>query len=308
MGSELKAELALDARTILGEGPVCMPDGRVYFIDTDGKRVYSYDSFIAKSTSLALPNMVGCVVPRAKGGLLVALENTIRAIDVDAGEVGPEVAAVPPPVNGPKFRFNDGKCDTEGRFWVGLMNHKEWQDPESTPGKLFVLEPRPGGGGAEAAAHTLTERLPACKLPNGMVWSADQTAFYFVDSFDMKVYCYDFEAASGSISNRRTILEWPESEGQPDGMAVDAGGKLWVALGESGTVRQYDPETRQETTRVRLPVQRPTSCAFGGKDLSELYITTRAEPGDNPSPGAGGLFRSHIPGVKGLAHADTYAG
>eukprot|EP00897_Mesotaenium_endlicherianum_P007695 jgi/Mesen1/6954/ME000360S06214 len=315
-------ELAHDAKTILGECPVCLPSGKVYFIDTDGKRVHYLDSSNGATGHVQLDQMIGCVVPRASGGLLVAMEAPIVAINVENKEVGEEICSVPAEFVSPKFRFNDGKCDPEGRFWAGFMNHAEWQDPKSTPGKLFVVKSsKKSGGSAE-----LSLKLPEAKLPNGMAWTSDRRTFFLVDSFFGTVDAYSYDAATGDISNRRNLLTFPESEGQPDGMCIDSADKLWVAMGETGTVRQYDSETSKELSRVQLPVERPTSCAFGGKDLSELYVTTREEPampfsdikriwmfllfdaGDSPSPGAGGLFRCHISGVKGASFADAFSG
>eukprot|EP00897_Mesotaenium_endlicherianum_P005988 jgi/Mesen1/5417/ME000269S04556 len=116
-----------------------------------------------------------------------------------------------------------------------------------------------------------------------MAWSSDRTSMFFIDSFYRTVDRFDYSLETGEISNRRTTVQVSDTEpGPPDGMAIDAADKLWVVIAEMGTVRQCDPETGKEIFRFQLPVQRPTSCAFGGKDLSELYVTTREEK--NPPP------------------------
>eukprot|EP00850_Spirogloea_muscicola_P007191 SM000036S13235 [mRNA] locus=s36:82680:83882:- [translate_table: standard] len=174
-----------------------------------------------------------------------------------------------------------------------------WREPGGRRGRLYALQP---------PAHTLAERLPTTGLANGLAWSTLGTAMFFVDTALQVVDVFDFDGGAGTIANRRTVVSIPKEEGQPDGMAIDAADKLWVTLGESGTVRQYDPETGREIARIRLPVQRPTSCAFGGADLSELYVTTREEKGESPSQHAGGLFRCHLSGTKGASFAVPYSG
>lgn len=294
-------DLALDCRAVLGESPVCDASGAVSFVDISGKAVHRFDSVAQSHWSVTTPQAVGCIVPRAKGGFLAALEEPIVTLDLSSNAVGYAIAAIPDGQGGPDFRFNDGKCDPSGRFWVGTMC-STWRDPKAPPGRLYVLDPN------SEDPTKLQEKLYPTKLSNGLAWSSDNATMFWIDSFYRTVDAFDFNNATGEIANRRTVLCVSEEEpGPPDGMAIDSNGKLWVVVGESGTVRQYDPETGVELARVSLPVQRPTSCAFGGKDLSELYVTTREEKG-NASPHAGGLFRCRIPGVKGASFAVAYAG
>lgn len=292
--------LALDCKTSLGESPFADPSGRVYFVDINGKRVHWYDSVNGGTGHLATPQMVGSVVPRARGGLVASLEVPIMAVDLEANAVGEELAAMPEGHRGPDFRFNDGKCDPEGRLWTGSMN-AHWRDPEAPPGRLYCLEAQPGGG------SVLHEKVFPTRLANGMAWSSDRSTMYFIDSFYRTVDKFDWSAATGEITNRATVVQIPASEkGPPDGMAIDSRDKLWVVVAETGTVRQFDPETGAEIARVLLPIQRPTSCCFGGKDLSELYVVSREEKGNPPQ--SGGLFKCQIPGVKGPSFADSFAG
>lgn len=158
--------------------------------------------------------------------------------------------------------------------------------------------------------------MEGARLPNGMTWSADGRLFYWIDSATQTVFVFDFDGASGTLSNRRPCIVCPRQGtsvhgaigGVPDGMTIDAAGKLWIALGESGCVAQYDPASGRQLSAIHLPVKRPTACTFGGADLSELYCTTREEGGAGASPSAGGLFRVRVPGVRGLAPAYPFAG
>ncbi|GJP50965.1 hypothetical protein CLOM_g10120 [Closterium sp. NIES-68] len=313
--------LALDCRAVLGESPVCNARGDVWFVDINGRKILGYDSVASRAIreeAIATPQLVGCVAPRASGGLIAAMEDCIVAVDTSDGWVTDTLLQMPSQYIGPKIRFNDGKCDPSGRFWAGTM-HASWRDPSAPAGHLFCFSPAaaaaPGAGAAGAGEAGQGEglgvevKVEGTQLSNGLAWSGDGSRLFFIDSALRTVDCFDYDAATAGISNRRTVVTFGQDEpGVPDGMAIDAGGHLWVVVGESGSVRQMDAETGKEITRVGLPVVRPTSCAFGGKDLSELYVTTREEPGTNPSANAGGLFKCLVPGVKGLSFADAFCG
>ncbi|CAI5939249.1 unnamed protein product [Closterium sp. NIES-64] len=307
--------LALDCRAVLGESPVCNARGDVWFVDINGRKILGYDSVANRAIreeAIATPQLVGCVAPRASGGLIAAMEDCIVAVDTSEGQVTDTLLHLPAQYTGPKIRFNDGKCDPAGRFWAGTM-HASWRDP-APKGSLFCVSPAAAAAStatatAAAAAPALEVKVEGTQLSNGLAWSADGARLFFIDSALRTVDCFDFDAATAGISNRRTVVTFGQDEpGVPDGMAIDARGQLWVVVGESGSVRQVDPETGKEVSRVALPVVRPTSCAFGGKDLSELYVTTREETGASPSVNAGGLFKCHVPGVKGLSFADAFSG
>lgn len=151
------------------------------------------------------------------------------------------------------------------------------------------------------------------RVPNGMAWTADGTKMYWIDSATNKIELFDFDPASGNISARRTAVNVPpigcgvhgSIGGVPDGMCIDANGKLWCALAESGAIAQYCPESGRQITACTLPVKRVTACTFGGENLDELYVTTRSEKGQ---VNAGGLFRIRVPGVRGLHGAYSFSG
>lgn len=313
-------ELVLDSHSVLGESPVSSPDGWLHFVDINGKKILGVHSSSPGISSTAaaspsyvevsLPSLVGCIVPRARGGFLAALEENIVHVDVVGQESGQkeEIVRLADGHRGPKIRFNDGKCDPLGRFWVGSM-HSSWRDPSSPAGHLYMLSPPPPFSTGESSSAHLEVKVASTRLSNGMAWSQDESKMFFIDSALRTVDVFDFSASSAEITNRRTVVTIDSSEpGVPDGMCIDAAGHLWVVVGESGTVRQFDSSTGLEICRVSLPVKRPTSCAFGGTDLSHLYVTTREETGDTASAHAGGLFRCLVPGVKGASHAVPFAG
>ncbi|CAI7776133.1 unnamed protein product [Closterium sp. NIES-53] len=240
--------LALDCRAVLGESPVCNARGDVWFVDINGRKILGYDSVANRAIrkeAIATPQLVGCVVPRASGGLIAAMEDCIVAVDTSEGRVTDTLLSLPSEYTGPKIRFNDGKCDPAGRFWAGTMD-ASWRDPAAPKGHLFCISPADATTAtatAAAAALAVEVKVEGTQLSNGLAWSADGMRLFFIDSALRTVDCFDFDAATAAISNRRTAV----------------------------TFSQDEP----------------------GKDLSELYVTTREETGASPSANAGGLFKCH---------------
>jgi sugar lactone lactonase YvrE len=140
---------------------------------------------------------------------------------------------------------------------------------------------------------------------NGIVWTHDKKTMYYIDTPTMKIDAFDYDLATGAISKRRTAVTVAEEHGSPDGMTIDAEGKLWVAHWDGWRVCRWDPTTGKLIQKVRLPVARPTSCAFGGPALDTLYITSASNE-LNPAAKAGGLFQLN-PGVCGVS-AFSFAG
>lgn len=203
------------------------------------------------------------------------------------------------------YRFNDGKVTPKGTLLVGRMSTR-WRDGE--PGRLYRLDP---------GSSVLVEVMGPSEvmLPNGIAWDESKPGVvYYIDSRTEAVRAYTADAegvplrdpSTGQLGYRTVTHRPNDWKTVPDGMTIDADGRLWVAHGESGAVTQYDPETGEVLRTVALPAQRPTACTFGGLGLEELYVTTRVEKGEGASPHHGGLFRIRIPGVRGAAPAYDY--
>ena len=190
----------------------------------------------------------------------------------------------------PQIRFNDGAVDCSGRFWAGTMNTTG--DPAAADGSILRLDP-------DGSIRTMDTGF-GCS--NGLGWSPDNRTMYFTDTFRGVIYAYDFEPAKGTLGHRRPFVQIPAQEGYPDGLTVDSDGFVWSARWGGWKVVRYDPEGKAER-EIRLPVSNVSSCAFGGTDLDELYITTAFEslPPEERTrqPLAGDLFRAR-PGVRGL--------
>ena len=189
----------------------------------------------------------------------------------------------------PGKRFNDGKCDPAGRFWAGTMDFDEnWKGL----GTLYRVD-------TDRSFHEMVKDVA---LSNGLAWSSDQKTMYYIDSITGSVDAFDYNVDTGSISNRRAVIRVPMEEANPDGMCIDAEDKLWVAHVRAGRIVRYDPETGEVLAIVEVPASKTTSCAFGGPDLNQLYITTgrfMMEEADlEKEPLSGGLFMVELP-VKG---------
>jgi len=279
-------ETAAQASAILGEGPSWDAEqGVLYWVDIEGYAVHIYDPATGVDRRIPVGDYVGAVVPRASGGVAVVLRDGYHHLDPVTGKLTALQESVEP---GDATRFNDGKCDPAGRFWAGSMSLKG----EDNQGNLYVMD----------AQHNVTRVLSAVTTSNGLCWSGDGRTFYYIDTASRCVMAYDYDGADGRISNPRKAVDFPEDEGYPDGMTIDAEGMLWVAHWEGWKVSRFNPANGERLAEIRLPVARVTSCVFGGAELDELYITT-ARSGLNEEelarePQAGHLFRIK-PGVKG---------
>lgn len=289
-------EPVLDLRADLGEGSIWNDARqRLHWIDIERHQLYTYDPATGENRACDVGQRIGTVVPRSRGGVMVALQEGFAAVDLDTGRV---TMMVRPPDHDPAvLRFNDGKCDPAGRFWAGSMELKKGPQPQ---GRLYRLD-------ADGSVRVMLRGLGTS---NGLAWSLDRRTLYFIDTPLVRVDAFDYDAATGDIANRRTVITIPPDFGHPDGSTLDAEGMLWTALWEGWGVARWNPTTGELLQRIRLPVARVTSCAFGGPDLATLYLTTashglsaaqRAE-----QPLAGSLFRV-VPGVRGL-RAPSYAG
>lgn len=282
----LKAELVLAAQAELGEG--ARWDSRtssLLWVDILRGELHQFNPSSGKDTSRSVGRHLGAVAPRTKSGFVAATREGFVFLLDD----GREERLAAPYAERPELRFNDGRADRSGRFWADSLAY------DLSPGKAAVFRLD-----RDRSAHAVVDGL---WLGNGIDWSPDDRLFYLVDTLHRQVDVFDFHSAEGTLTGRRRFLDVPESIGHPDGLTVDAGGCVWLALFNGGCVHRYTPDGRLDL-RVEVPGARQvTSCAFGGADLDVLFITTAREnmsAADLASqPRAGSLFAVH-PGVGGL--------
>jgi sugar lactone lactonase YvrE len=278
-------ELILDARADLGEAPSWDADAqRLLWVDITKGLVHRFDTGTGRDDAFEVGQPVGAAVPTSSGRLALAANSGFLVLDPATGEIEPIVELEDAQ---PGTGMNDGRCDPAGRFWAGTKD-VEGRKPL---GSLYRLN----------VDHRLTKVLTDVTISNGLGWSPDQRTMYYIDSTTYRVDALDYDDTSGAVSNRRPQVEIPQSWGLPDGMTVDEEGFLWVAFWGGSAVRRLAPDGRVDAI-VRFPVTQVTSCAFGGPDLSDLFVTSArsglTDAALHEQPLAGGLFRVR-PGVRG---------
>jgi sugar lactone lactonase YvrE len=284
----LTATLMLAAHAELGESPVW--DDRVgglYWVDTPRHHVHRFDPDSGRDRTVEFDQAIGAVALRARGGLVAAVQDGFAFLDIETGRMS---RIAPVEADNPMIRMNDGKCDSRGRFWAGTMA----TDFREGAGALYRLDP-------DGTMAMIFDRVT---VSNGIDWSRDNRKMYYVDSYAGGIDVFDFDVDCGTVANRHRLVDIENDSASPcgltvgDGLTVDADGQIWIAIYGAGEVRRYDTRGRL-TAVVEVSVPGVTSVAFGGGDLTDLYITTcTLDPGE-ASDAAGGLFRCR-PGVRGL--------
>ncbi|HEY3504902.1 MAG TPA: SMP-30/gluconolactonase/LRE family protein [Actinocatenispora sp.] len=263
-----------------GEGPCWDPGaGVLRWVDMLAGDILSVAPDGGTVTRHHVGTVAAALRPRVRGGLVVATERGFALLDDPDGDVRP----LPDVWSDPAVRMNDGGCDTLGGFWCGSMAYDE------TPGAGALHRLDPDG--------TVRTVLTDVTISNGLAFTPDGTAAYYVDTATGRVDAFDVR--DGAFTGRRPVVAIPPTDGAPDGLTLDADGHIWVALWGGRAVRRYSPDGELEE-HVHVPVGHVTACTFGGPDLDTLYITTSA-PDAPPAeaPYAGALF-THRPAVGGL--------
>lgn len=274
-------EHIVSSQCCLGEGPVWHPFEHVlYWLDIYQSQLHRFDPSTGDHRVTDLGLIVTAMGVRARGGFVMATGKGFAFWDPQAGSF--QFVGDPDASENNDIRFNDGKTDRQGHFWAGKMSSRE-------ENKLYRLDPQ---GNIFRMEHGIA-------ISNGLGWSPDNRTFYFTDSQVRKIYAYDFNPQDESISNRRVFADVPKTagEGLPDGLAVDVEGCIWSARWGGWKVVRYDPNGRI-IDEIAMPVEFPTSCAFGGDQLDDLYITSAwtevISENRATQPLAGDLFRVKV--------------
>lgn len=287
-----KAELVLDARNGTGESPVWHgAEQALYWVDIPARKLCRWTLASGQFASWLAPEMLACVAPMAgSNGWIAGAESGIFQMEPQAdGKLGFERLA---PVGHamPGMRFNDGRCDRQGRFLAGtmLMN----MAAGASVGCIYSYQKESG----------LTKLLDGFITPNGMAFSPDGRTLYLSDSHPsvQMIWAFDYDTATGTPSRRRMFVDMNALPGRPDGAAVDEDGGYWICGNDAGLVHRFTPEGRLDRS-LAVPVKKPAMCAFGGAGLDTLFVTSIRPDGVDLSdqPMAGGLFALR-PGVRGL--------
>lgn len=250
----------VSARARLGECPVWNVDRHLLFwVDAYNHRVHEFDPETGRDRYFETGDVVSAIALAGNDRLLIALCDRLAFLNTATGEIT-TLHQMEFPF--PNTRFNDGKCDSQGRFWIGSTSEASEQ------AELYRYDP-------DGSLHLMETGLT---ISNGLGWSPDERTFYLTDSAKHIIYAYDFEVNTGAIANRRILVDLSQEivDGavvEPDGMTIDRQGNLWSALWNGWRVACFNPDGK-EISSIKLPVQRPTSVTFGGSRLSDLYITS----------------------------------
>ncbi len=289
---------------VLGEGPYWLPGESVLlWIDIPAGLLHRTEVPSGETVTTEL-GQVSAVFPVHGGGLLYAaghqliLRETVPGQSGVSGEYTERVVAAAPPH--PEVRFNDGAVDPSGRVWIGSMHYGETEPL----GTLYRLDP-----GAPPAGAVLTAVAPGATVSNGLGWSPDGSRLYYADSPTRQVDVFDYDPVTGEATGRRMFADLSGFDGFPDGLTVDGDGYVWVCMWAGGVIRRLAPSGALDAV-VPVPVARPTSVAFGGPDLEDLYVTTARidlAPEELASQPLAGRLLHLRPGPAGLPSTTTRA-
>ena len=279
-------ELLLDAHAAIGESPTWVPaENAVYWIDVKAPALHRLELASRVNQSWHLPADIGAFALLDGGReALVALRTGLFRLDLASHALQ---LVAPPPYDPNLTRFNEGACDSSGRFWVGTMF-----DP--LPGHESA--PQPAMLHSFTLAGGLRPAPDAAELHNGMAWSQDATTFYLSHSQQQTIFTFAYDIGTGRIGPHRPYVTVPPSMGLPDGAAIDEEGGYWCALHGGGRLHRYRRDGTLDR-EVRLPVSQPTMCAFAGAARDLMIVTSAAEKVSEPLAGGVFCFR---PGIKGI--------
>lgn len=287
---------AVSEPCLLGESPMWHPEeGLLYWCDIDAPALYRLDPLSGASRRWDLPCEVSACAPLLGGGLLLAMRDGLWRFDVHSAR---RVRLAPAPYDARRQRFNDGKCDPQGRFWVGSID-----EPRQPEAALYRWDGR-----------EMTRHAGGITTSNGLAWSPDGSILYWSDTRAHTIYAFDFDPVAGSLSSQRVFCRFEPRQalqslstyrGRPDGAAMDCEGCYWVAMYEGQRLLRLSP-AGQVLADIELPVRCPTMPCFGDGDLRTIYLTTArhgrpaAELADQPWAGA--VLRLRV-GVAGMPTA-----
>ena len=267
-----------------GEGPIFWEEHLIY-VDIEGHALIRLNGETGSEETWEMDERIGTVVPMQEGGFLCAGDSGIYSFDPDSGTK--TNLADPEADKRPENRFNDGKCDPSGRFWAGTISTVK----KTGDANLYMLD----------LQGNLSLKVPGVTNSNGICWNAEASAMYYIDTPTKKILAYPFENETGVLGEPSLVVDTGMAgwEGSPDGMTIDAAGKLWVAMCHGGSVLRIDPLSGDLLGQVDFPCVETTACAFGGPNLDRLFVTTGLHK-TLEEPDAGMVFVVDGLGVSGV--------
>jgi len=267
-----------------GEGPIFW-DGHLIYVDIEGHALIRLNGETGSEETWEMGERIGTVVPMKEESFLCAGDSGIYSFDPGSGKK--TNLADPEADKRPDNRFNDGKCDPSGRFWAGTISTVK----KTGDANLYMFD----------LAGNLSLKVTGVTNSNGICWNAEATVMYYIDTPTKKILAYPFENETGEIGEPSQVVDTGEAGfvGSPDGMTIDAEGKLWVAMCHGGTVLRIDPLSGDLLHQVDFPCVETTACAFGGPNLERLFVTTGLHK-TLDEPDAGKVFVVDGLGISGV--------
>lgn len=284
----------------VGESPVWRSDEQaLYWVDIPLGVIVRWCALTNVRTEWTLPEQVGCIAFAGRSRVLAGMESGIFAVTLADPAAGAKQApAVARRLAAPAFpmsrmRFNDGRCDRQGRFWAGTMVQD--MSAASDAGGLYRFTQEAGLTGPHEA-HLV--------VPNGLAWSPDGKTMYLSDSHPSRrtVWAFDYDTDAGVPYRRRVFADFFNHVGRPDGAAVDESGCYWSCANDAGMLLRFTPDGRLDRT-IALPFAKPAMCAFGGKHLDTLFVTSIRQPTCSADSLDGNLVALRV-GTRGLAEPE----
>jgi sugar lactone lactonase YvrE len=286
-------EVLCPVRNRVGESPLwSVAEQALYWVDIEAPALHRFDWATRREQRWALPERIGCIAQHAEGGLIAGMETGLfRLQPRSGGDIAIELLQ-PAQFSQPGMRFNDGRCDRAGRFWVSSMVMN--MSLAVPAGVLYRYDHR-----------GLVPMVEGLITGNGLAFSPDGRTLYLSDSHPTvrRVWAFDLDDA-GQLANRRELIDMNLHPGRPDGAAMDAEGGYWICGNDAGQVHRFTPDGRLDRS-LRLPVSKPAMCSFGGPALEHLFITSipPARPADGFEAALDGAVFVTQPGLRGLPEA-----
>ena len=289
--STLQAELVVDAKNGVGESPVWVAaEQALYWVDIPARTLNRWDAVSSQVKVWQTPEMIACIAYKSAGRWLSGMQTGMFELTTASDENLTTALVASVTHAQPGMRFNDGRCDRQGRFLAGTMVMD--MSLASRAGQVYRL----------GQQGQLTSLLSGLITPNGMAFSPDGKTLYLSDSHPsvQQVWAFDYDTSTGTPSNRRVFIDMNLFPGRPDGAAVDSDGCYWICGNDAGLIHRFTPAGKLDYS-VSVPVKKPAMCAFGGAGLDTLFVTSIRPEGVDLSdqPLAGGVFALR-PGVRGL--------
>jgi sugar lactone lactonase YvrE len=285
-----------DLRCTVGESPAwCAGEHAWYWVDIPAKKIWRLDASSGALRSWSTPEMTACIALKRDGGLVAGMETGIFSLSLGDGDTADaqQLAMPPPDELTPGMRFNDGRCDRQGRFWAGTM----FRDMAAArpDGRLYRYD-------AQGLSKPMVSELVT---QNGIAFSPDGRTMYLSDSHPTRrrVWAFDYDIDEGFPHDRRLFVDMADCAGRPDGATVDTDGCYWVAGNDGGCLMRYTPQGLLDRT-IALPMAKPSMCCFGGASLDTMLVTS-IDPGPGAGQGGGDSLAGAVlllrPGARGVA-------